>query len=305
MDVFNGCGRHCDTCYADSALPSKMFSYDSLNRLFSDDRFIQMLQPDSVRFGSSGDILEHPQAIEIIEMVLQKTVSLDTKRVQETKGINNFQVKIFTNYRPNAEIQLDKLIDIAKNNKERIDVVISLPFNRKDTINEKFMDYIKARPNIFKNDDQVGEDGLLKKYYNSELQNITIMDTRHPEVLYMSGRVLSKEANANRVKDFDLEEVDRKDSFYSRGFTKTYLNPDALWLMIYATPYESHTTKVFTPITSQNINVLSKIPYHSDFPVPQNWLGGKGQIKKWSYLTELQKEARTSGRPMKPNTIIG
>ena len=53
VDILNGCGHHCDTCLADAALPNRMFSFESIQRIFSDERFINMLQPDSLRFGSS------------------------------------------------------------------------------------------------------------------------------------------------------------------------------------------------------------------------------------------------------------
>jgi hypothetical protein len=75
IDVLNGCGHQCDVCLADSALPSKIFSYDSLERLFSNKDFLRMLQPDSLRFGSSGDVADHPRAGEIIAMVLEQTKS--------------------------------------------------------------------------------------------------------------------------------------------------------------------------------------------------------------------------------------
>ncbi len=305
IDVLNGCGHRCDTCLVDSALPSRMFSYDSLKRLFSDDKFIQMLQPDSIRFGSSGDILDHPQGLDIIRMALEKTATLDAKRQTESGGKERYQIKVFTNYRPRTESQLDELIALAKQYPERIRLTISLPFNKNDAVNKKFTEYVRARPGIFKDSSQVGEDGLLDIGVGStQFRNVGVQDVRHPRLLFMIGRVLSKEANAGRVAEWDMVEGDRETSFRDRGLVKTYLNADALWLMIYATPYESHTSRVFTPITTQNISILSKLPYHQDFPTPPNWPGGKGQKKPWQVAQRLKAEAEGSGKPKKAYTVV-
>ena len=305
IDVLNGCGHRCDTCLADSALPSRMFSYDSLERLFSDDRFLGMLQPDSIRFGSSGDILDHPQGVEIIKMALQKTLSLDAKRQTESAGKERFKIKIFTNYRPKTESQLDELIALAEQYPERVRLTISLPFNKNDAVNRKFTGFVEARPGVFKDSYTVGEDGLLETGYGStHLRNVGVQDIRHPRLLFMIGRVLSKEANASRVAEYDMVEGDRETSFRDRGLVKTYLNADALWLMIYATPYESHTSRVFTPITPQNIDVLSKLPYHHDFPTPPNWSGGTGHEKSWSIAQNLKAEAKRSGKLRRAYTVV-
>ena len=70
IDVFNGCNSYCDTCLADTGYPSSMFSLTSLEKLFSNSHFLQSLAPDSLRIGSAGDVLNHPQAIEIVTLVL-------------------------------------------------------------------------------------------------------------------------------------------------------------------------------------------------------------------------------------------
>lgn len=306
VDVLNGCGHQCDTCLADSALPSKMFSYDSLERLFSDDRFAKMLQSDSIRFGSSGDILDHPQGVEIIKMALGKTASLDEERRTKNEGKDSYRIKVFTNYRPRTERQLDELVALAQQHPERIKLIISLPFNKNDAVNKKFTEYATARSDLLRDSCQVGEDGLLDvgHYGITPLRNIAIQDVRHTSLLFMVGRVLSKEANAGRVAEWDLVEDDGGRSFSDRGLVKTYLNADALWLMIYATPYESHTGRVFTPITPQNIDVLSKLPYHQDFETPPNWPGGKGYGKSWDAARRLEVATERSGKPKHARTII-
>ena len=302
-DILNGCGHHCDTCLADASFPTKMFSLESMQKLFSDERFINMLQKDSLRFGSSGDILDHPQAIDIVKTALQGTVPLDKKRVRE-EG-KRHKIRIFTNYRPNTEKQIDELIELARQNPERIDLCLSLPFNKKDEVNIKFQDFVKARPQFFGEKLETLEDGMLSvPWGNEKLENVTIQDVRHPRLLFMVGRVLSKEANAGRVKDYDMVEADRDTSFRDRGLVKTYLNPDALWLMIYTTPYESHTGRVFTPITPSNLEAFSHLPYHYDFSTPPNWPGGKGEERDWQSAGKLKKQAEMSDKQKKSIVVV-
>jgi hypothetical protein len=180
-------------------------------------------------------------------------------------------------------------------------MVISLPFNRKDTVNQRFESYVKSRPDIF-GEYIIGEDGLVQDVETIP-QNIGIQDVRHPRVLFMSGRVLDSKTNNGRVKDFDFVERDRDSDFQTRGFTKVYLNPDALWLNVYTTAYESHTDRLFTPITKENIEVLSKTPYHPDFPLPPNWSGGQGVEMDHRQAAAEQKHARQR-KNMLPVNII-
>lgn len=304
FDVLNGCGHHCDTCLVDSALPSRMFSFESLKRLFDDERFITMLQPDSIRFGSSGDLLDHPQGVEIIETALSATQPLDD-RLKAQGGKERYQIKVFTNYRPKTEAQLERLIELARRYPERIRLTISLPFNRSDAVNKKFNDFVSKMSDVFGDRYEIGEDGLLDVGLGSTtMRNVDIQDVRHPRLLFMVGRVLSKEANANRVPEWDMVEGDRETSFADRGLVKTYLNPDALWLMVYTTPYESHTGRAFTPITPDNLDAISHIPYHPDFPTPPNWPGSKGREKPWNVARRLKAEAETKGLSMKQTTIV-
>lgn len=303
-DILNGCGHHCDTCLADASFPTRMFSLGSMQKLFSDERFINMLQPDSLRFGSSGDILDHPQAIDIVKTALQGTVPLDEKRVRD-EGLRH-KIKILTNYRPNTEKQIDELMELARQNPERIDLCLSLPFNKKDEVNIKFQDFVKARPQFFGEKFETLEDGMLSvPMGNEKLENVKIQDVRHTSLLFMVGRVLSKEANAGRVSDYDMVEGDDRDtSFGNRGLVKTYLNPDALWLMIYTTPYESHTGRVFTPITPSNLEAFSHLPYHYDFATPPNWPGGKGEERDWESAGKLKEQAEISDKQKRPIVVV-
>jgi len=304
VDLLNGCGHHCDVCLADSALPSGVFSYDSLERLFSDERFLKMLQPDSIRIGSSGDILDHPRAKGVVTMMLEKTEALDRQRmVNEDK---HHLIKIFTNYRHRFEEQLDELIEVAKQNPERIRLTISLPFNRTDAANSKFNDYALGRSGVFGTGHEIGDDGLLNVFpwAKDKMKNVNVQDVRHPRLLFMSGRILSEEINAGRVPEWDKVEYGRTSDFEHRGLVKTYLNPDALWLMIYATPFESHTGRVFTPISLENLDAISHLPYHLDFPAPPSWPGGTGIRKNYKVGERLKREMEEAGRIMRTPTVI-
>lgn len=265
MDVLNGCGRQCDTCLAASVLPSRMFSFSSLEKLFSDKKFIRMLQP-SLRIGSSGDIQDHPDCADIVKMIVE-LAPIQT-------------IKIVTNYRPNDEGKLDKLIKMAGKNKEKVQLCISLPFNKTDAVNERFDKYIKGRSG-----------------------NFTIRDVRHTNNLFMLGRVLSEKLNAGRQpKEHRVYEKD--ESLYrQRGFVKIYFNPDALWLMVYTTLHESRTGKVSTPITPENLKILSNLPWHPDFPTPRNWPGGTGN-RSYDEALELLKKDKNSGKKYKRLDIV-
>lgn len=272
LDVCNGCGHHCDTCLADAAFPSKMFSFESLKQLFKNKRFLRMLAPDSLRFGSSGDILDHPDAVKIINMVLWQTRSLDKAYQKRSKGKKRHVVKVFTNYRPNLEDKLDELIAIARRHKDRFHLIISLPFNATDVINERFTNFAVARPDIFGRRKKRHPDKMIIFGLGSTLhENISVQDVRHPYFLFTSGRILQKEHIKSKIRKWDILEANRTTYFKSRGLVKTYLNPDALWLMIYVTAYESHTGRVFTPINSQNLVVFCHLMWHPDFITPPFW----------------------------------
>ncbi|KKT74671.1 MAG: hypothetical protein UW70_C0048G0015 [Candidatus Peregrinibacteria bacterium GW2011_GWA2_44_7] len=150
MDVANGCGLNCDTCLADAVAPSNLFTYNSLEKLFSDPRFLQMLQPDSFRVGSTGDISDHPQAIELVEMMLKKTTGLDRKRID--KEGEHHLIKIFTNYRKGREAFVEKLLKLAEKHPDRLRITISLPLNRKSVIVDQFKAFMAKNPQWFTGD---------------------------------------------------------------------------------------------------------------------------------------------------------
>lgn len=292
MDVANGCGRHCGTCLADSQLPSKIVDFQSYLKLLSDDRYISMLQPDSFRFGSSGDILDHPFGPEIVKATIEATANLHEKRVKENPD-QKHKISVFSNYLPKNEEKLDELIEIAINNPDRMRLCISLPFNKTDVINRKFVDYVLKRPDIFGNVHRYDQYGLIETGWGSTLvKNVNIQDVRHPYLLFRMGRNLAPEVNAGRVSHYDIVSEDRELAFSDKGLVKLYLNPDALWLMGYVTPVESHTNRVYTPVNSKNVYSISHLPYHPDFPTPPNWPGGSGVEKSIDVADKMKKQAK-------------
>ncbi|MBU0978528.1 MAG: hypothetical protein ABIJ03_01600 [Patescibacteria group bacterium] len=296
MDLSNGCGMQCDTCLADAALPAKQFSYESLERLFLDNKFLEMLQPDSLRIGSSGEISNNPRALDIVKMILTATKSLDMKRMEQ-EG-KHHQIKVFTNYRHITEQFIDGLIDLAKT-EPRLSVCISLPLNKIDSVNRQFDQYALSKSDIFGPfADYRDEAGLIRWAGRTTLRNVLIQDVRHTQPLYMGGRVLSND-QLKRIRDMELDEIyyDSTSRDYGhRGFAKTYLNPDGLWCMVHGTGFTSHTDRSFTIITPQNLDALSYLPYHYDFPTPPNWPGGKAvnnvdpeKLRTEDFTTQTQK----------------
>ena len=364
MDIANGCGQQCDTCFTDAVYPSSLFSLDSLDRLFAAPEFLRMLQPGSFRIGSTGDIVDHPQAIDIAQMIVEKTAAL---------GIT---VKVWTNYRKCYEENLVGLIELADRINGRLRIVISLPNNRVDTINRQFRQfaakhaallqwephrlrnpyrflttfahihpevlesvtpalrtefveymmraveengitqmfdkdkpytkadiedlvdrhigllpsYIKEHKGIERHKAYVAqmarEDDYAKELHPGKVNNPYVsadQDVRSIVSLYAFGRMLPEQTLFDRGqlhKETKVEQMIREIDFKSRGLCKTFFNPDALWIHLYATPVESHTCRVYTPITPQNLAVLSRIPFHPDFPSPPRWPGGTGETRE-------------------------
>lgn len=94
--------------------------------------FKAMLQPDSFRYGSSGDILDHPSGPEIVRLTLEATADFPNfvcKYPRRTE-VKPHQVKVMTNFRPNLEEQLDRLLQLCLEYPRRFDLAISIPLNR-------------------------------------------------------------------------------------------------------------------------------------------------------------------------------
>lgn len=316
MDLLNGCFNHCDTCLADAPYPSKIISLASLQRMFRDSRFLAMLQPDSLRFGSCGDILDHPDALEIVQLVLEATKALDAKR-RQMEG-KPHTLKVYINYRPAKEPYLDELIELMERSNQRLVLVVSLPLNRGKRLNLPFLRYVAARPRYFGISHETHEDGFpviqgAMKFGSlpardgqlSDRPKIAVWDLSHPDWLVMTGRVLAHDCLRNRVHPSRCLKRFRELEVEQRGFVKTYLNADGLWLMIYGTAYESHTSRIYTQLTRENIYYLSTLPYHPDFPTPPRWPGGRGERRVFSDLEvrEKENEYKQAGRVMKARSI--
>lgn len=304
MDVLNGCGHQCDTCIADAVVPSRQFSYESLMRLWQLPEFLALLQPDSFRFGSSGDILDHPRGVEVVEMVLAATMLFPDFSDERREKSIPYQIKVMTNYRPNLEGQLDKLLALAEEHQQKLTLCISLPLNRSDEINRRFDQYVAARPRYFGSDYEVGGDGLVEYFICRGLRNIYFMDVRHPGVLFMSGRRLSDPNLERKGRHITRADVNREVEYRSRGMVKPYLNADGLWLMAYVTARESHTTRIFTPLTSENLTILTRLPFHPDFPTPPNWPGGVGVEYEYFGVKEMMKQEGESAGPIRTSTTV-
>ena len=222
--------------------------------------------------GSAGDISDHPQAVEIVQMFLDATKKLNEKRLQ--KENETYQIKIFTNYRPHNEQILNDLIDLAIKN-PRMRLTISLPKNKVSTVHQKFKKFIATRPDVFIDKNKFDEDEIPNFSYSEILQkNIGVQDVLHyhgkTNTAFTHGRILK---GAKGIANDDQE------SLIDRGNVKIHLNPDALWLQIYGSIYESHTRRIFTRLTAGNLNYLNRLPFHPDFPTPPYWPGGQGKLK--------------------------
>ncbi|KKS92436.1 MAG: hypothetical protein UV68_C0045G0004 [Candidatus Collierbacteria bacterium GW2011_GWC2_43_12] len=288
-DVVTGCDRQCHVCLADSALPSKIFSFESLKRLWKLKEFVATLDVQSHRVGSSADVQDHPDGPKIIKHALTST-----------RGLDGYQIKVFTNYRPADEDTLDELLNLARTYGEKLHLTVSLPLNMSDVIFNRFTDYMKSRTDFFGIETRVYPDGAIGYPYS--LENVSIMNVAHPDGLVTSGRILSQ--SQLRQKHIIYRDPDMDNLYTQRGLVKTYFNPDGLWLMMYGTMFDSYTTRVFTPLTPDNISILSLLPWHPYFPTPPNWPGGKGvQLNGWE-AKRLKAKLYMSGKtPFKAKII--
>lgn len=294
LDTLVGCGHHCDTCLANAAFPSAIFSFPGLVDAFTDRRFLRTLNPQGIRFGSAGDVLDHPFGREIIELALESTEELDQAEFKRSEGRNRYKIKVYTNFRPHLKNQLTRLIDLALANLDRLKLVISLPMNRVDTINDLWVYYATKKPHIFVRNKLDGN-------FSSLVENIGVQDVRLRTGAWMVGRVLDKKYR-DRIGREMFHDGERDLNYRQRGLVKTYLNPDSLWLMIYATMREASSVRVFTPLNSDNIDLFSQLPWHEDFHTPPNWIGGRGQEYTSLDARDLMKKA--AYKRSKPVTIV-
>lgn len=263
MDVGKGCGVQCDTCLVDAQPLESLFTLDSLGALFDDPRFEDMIHLGGLRIGSSGDITDHPNPAQILELALKGTRNVHTELMTKT-GLPH-QVKIYTNFRKQRSKKIDALLETAMQSPDRTKIVISLPLNRSGEALDDFQQYIADRPELF------GK--------NVKRKNIIIHSVpERGDSLFRDGRVLTENLAIGKA---EIEARNPVERIIQRGYAKPYLNPDGLWCFGYVGPYESHTDRAFTPMTPENIPYLQYIPWIPHFihdPAcanpPPNWAGG-------------------------------
>jgi len=296
IDLGIGCGRRCHTCLADASFLSSLFSLASLKRLLHLKWFLNMLDPERIRLGNTGDPSDHPELIKITELLLYQTRFLDQRLRRRTKGKERHKLTIFTNYRPNGETQLTELLELAVKNRHRLSVTISLPLNRNDSVNERFVSYAKSKRQFF-----------LKATKKLEIQSrhgcIRIQDIRR-NMVFTTGRRLSKETISQKQRPVYLIESDRPIDYRDRGSVEMYLNPDALWFMVYSTIYESHTVRSYTPANPQNLSVLSLLPWTNHQQRPPKWPGGSQKEMYRDGDELLMAKAKLSGKKKRPVTYV-
>lgn len=301
MDLLNGCGNQCDTCYIDAVAPSRMLSRVSMERLWLMPEFRAMLAPDSFRYGSSGDVLNHPNGVEIVEATLRSVADFPLfagyKRGELVTA--PYRLSVLTNYRPNIERQLERLLRLTVRYPERLHLTVSLPLNLSDEINQRFDQFVVRHPEHFGSGFKPGKDGLVHHIGDKARENIAIMDVRHPYRLGVFGRVIEESLLA--------EKVDRGEWVFAAGYgswekglVKIYFNAEGLWLDVYVSTEESHTARAFILLTPDNAGFLCNLPFHYDFPTPPNWTGGRG-IKNDEYLGK-GSEGR---QKLKEMTVVG
>lgn len=294
MDVLDGCDRQCDTCYIAAVVPHTMFSFESLQRLFNDPRFTQMLQPDSLRFGSAGDLLDHPQALDIVKLALETTSVIDKQR-QEKEG-KRHTIKVFNNFRQKDGTTLLKLLELAET-EPRLQVVISLPLNRNPQALEQFRMFVTQNYDIFNNSGVLREDDKVHSTRFGIHRNIITNVVSEASNFHPLGRIIH--STFTGMSEYSSSMV--KPGYHDRGSVKVFLNPNGLWLQMYTSSEESSTNKAFKLFTPENYHHLSKLPYHPHFPNPPHWLGGQMKIDYWE---SRRKEKEGLHKKQKPVFLI-
>jgi len=300
---FNGCLHQCMVCYADAAFPSKGFSIDSTKTLLGDDRFINMLPPDSVEVDSLGDIADNPHAVELVGLLLKNTRVLDRRR---QKQYQRHKIKVSTSYRPSFEQTIDELIGFARKNREtreRIKLTVSVPRTETNSLAKQFAEFAIARPKVFKG--KLDDDGLF-------VHTPHLLDNIRVHNYFRGYDVVCGRVHSDDLVDMTLPscphivDANKHQTPYKlRGFVETYLNADTPWLLAHATVFESHTTRVFTPITPDNLDALTHLRWNPNFPRPPNWPGGLGVARTDEQANRLREEMARSGKPKKPLHIVG
>jgi hypothetical protein len=261
MDIANICLKNCTFCYTDALHPNrtenpKFISLDSWRELLKDPRFVSLIGP-VLRFGSSGDVGDHPKIVELIQSTLE--------------AIPDTRLSLWTNYRHIDRERIRGLIELCRfyNDKKRIALKISTnPLNQRMLEND--VDALGIR--------HLYEAEKVSPYslWDSPVQ---FNDAAISTGILPLGRRLNQRLN-KVVDDQSAEEKrDRDMKLYGGLCGGAYLNADGLFLMIYAgSVEESYTNRRFARITSENFHLLAQTPFISylDLEPPPHWPGGQG-----------------------------
>ena len=217
MDLTVGCRYPCQTCIRDSGLLSSTISSESIDKLTSDHAFSRLLADFNICVGYAAEPSDNPQFLNIISTLIQMDVPRD------------YRFDIRTNYRKQKEQSLSELLALSETNRQ-INITVSLPLNRDDTIQKDFAGFKQNNEVLFK--------------------NASVFDLQHPlwQEIERLGRILPE------AKESSLTELE---TFQTRGYGGLLLNPEGLWFMINATKYEAHTPEIYTLITAQNIEAIA------------------------------------------------
>jgi hypothetical protein len=263
-DLSTGCDN-CSTCYMDSPPESSRMTAVSWEKLVNEPKFLEILSPDHFRFGSAGDILNHPDGVSMVRSLLTATEPLHAKLRKDNKS---YYLKFVVNYRPNRETQLTELLEMCLDNPVRTEITVSLPRNRNPNTLNAFTGYMVKNSRFFP--DPLWQENFYMGQIDGATEKIRAVKIKVPDVI---GRVLAEDTDRHHRFGKYYQTGIKPYDFAQRGLTSILLNSDGLWQIIYATSFDSRTTKIFIPLTPVNIPWLSRLPWHGDFPKPPNWRG--------------------------------
>lgn len=282
IDLAIGCSKACGTCLAKAALLSRMFSTASLIRGFHNQKILDMLSPFELRIGNTSDPSDQPDLLEILKVILAQTAFLDERAKALGKRHN---ILVFTNYRPSptSEATLNQLLDLAKEN-DRLLLTISLPLNKTDLVNDRFVTFSISRPDVFwEKEKYLG----IQTYF----RNISIHNVRTLTQIYSIGRMLPRAILDAKKNLSTIADTDRYIEYQDRGCVELLVNPEALWLMVYATIHESSTVRSYLPLNLHNYRVLTLLPWVNlrTTTTPPHWPGQTGVHLSRSEATLLMQ----------------
>jgi len=220
IDLTVGCQHPCQTCIRDSQHLSATTSLDSIIKLTESDVLQELLPEVRTCVGYTSEPTDNEHIVEIMQLILSATADKQS----------GFSLVLRTNYRSQKRDVLIQLMELA-NNDARMHLLVSLPLNRNRTIQESFYRFKQENQGLFSN-------------------KVEVFDLRDPKWREVEnlGRTLP---GAEESKMAKLEQ------FQVRGKGGFLINPEGLWFMINATSYDAHTPEIFTPVTHNNVGIIT------------------------------------------------